>query len=196
MSSILSRGYAQPGVLVPTTWVSDHLDDPTIRIIESNEDPLLYTAGHIPGAVEVDWTADLNDSLRRDYLDRNAFQALMSRIGATPDTTLIFYGDKNNWWATYAFWVFQLFGHHKAKIMGGGRLKWISFRRSLASLSLTPLALFSSIIWIAIPLSKTVWRRSWKPHFQPHLQNRLRLYRQTSYSRYSAEISLWVRGKG
>jgi len=109
---------------------------------------VLYTAGHIPGAVEVDWTADLNDSLRRDYLDRNAFQALMSRIGATPDTTLIFYGDKNNWWATYAFWVFQLFGHHKAKTMDGGRLKWISFRRSLASLSLTPLALFSSIIWI------------------------------------------------
>lgn len=120
----------------------------------------------------------------------------MSRIGATPDTTLIFYGDKNNWWATYAFWVFQLFGHHKAKIMGGGRLKWISFRRSLASLSLTTPTLFSSIIWIAIPLSKTVWRRSWKPRFQAHLQNRLRLYRQTSYSRYSAEISLWVRGKG
>jgi thiosulfate/3-mercaptopyruvate sulfurtransferase len=124
MSDINQRGYAHPEVLVSTDWVAAHLHDPKARIIESNEDPLLYTSGHIPGAVEVDWTADLNDPLRRDYLDKAAFEALMARIGVTPDTLLVFYGDKNNWWATYAFWVFQLFGHRNARIMDGGRLKW------------------------------------------------------------------------
>jgi thiosulfate/3-mercaptopyruvate sulfurtransferase len=124
LSDIQDRGYAQPEVLVSTDWVAEHLRDPHVRIIESNEDPLLYTAGHIPGAVEVDWTSDLNDPLRRDYLNQQGYEALMSRIGVTPDTMLVFYGDKNNWWATYAFWVFQLFGHHNARIMDGGRLKW------------------------------------------------------------------------
>ncbi|MEW6578517.1 MAG: sulfurtransferase [Chloroflexota bacterium] len=124
MNELAGRGYAHPDVLVTTEWVAAHLDDPTVRIIESNEDPLLYAASHIPGAVEVDWTADLNDALRRDYLDRQAFEELMSRIGVTPEMTLVFYGDKHNWWATYAFWVFQLFGHRQARIMDGGRLKW------------------------------------------------------------------------
>ncbi len=124
MTEVAERGYAHPDVLVSTDWVAEHLNDPAIRIIESNEDQLLYPSGHIPGAVQVDWAADLNDQLRRDYLDRAGFEALMSRIGATKDTTVVFYGDKNNWWATYAFWVFQLFGHTNAKVMDGGRLKW------------------------------------------------------------------------
>ncbi len=124
MTDIAARGYARPDVLVSTEWVAEHLADPSIRLIESNEDTLLYAAGHIPGAVHVDWTADLNDPLRRDYISRDGFEALMSRIGATRDTTVVFYGDKNNWWATYAFWVFQLFGHTNARIMDGGRLKW------------------------------------------------------------------------
>jgi len=79
---------------------------------------------HIPGAVEVDWTRDLNDPVRRDYLRREDFEHLMSRIGVNPVTTVVFYGDKSNWWATYAYWVFQLFGHTYAKVMDGGRLKW------------------------------------------------------------------------
>lgn len=124
MSDIDSRGYANPDVLVSTEWVAERLDDPNVRIIESNEDPLLYTAGHIPGAVEVDWTRDLNDQLVRDYIDKAGFEALASRIGITPDTTVVFYGDKNNWWASYAFWVFQLYGHTNAKIMDGGSRKW------------------------------------------------------------------------
>ncbi len=124
MTDIAERGYARPDVLVSTDWVAAHLNDPTIRIVESNEDQLLYPSGHIPGAVQVDWAADLNDPLRRDYLNREGFEKLMSRIGATRDTTIVFYGDKNNWWATYAFWVFQLFGHTNAKVMDGGRLKW------------------------------------------------------------------------
>jgi thiosulfate/3-mercaptopyruvate sulfurtransferase len=124
ISTIAERGYVHPEVLVSTDWVADHLNDPAIRIVESNEDQLLYPSGHIPGAVQVDWAADLNDQVRRDYLDRAGFEALMSRIGATRDTTVVFYGDKSNWWACYAFWIFQLFGHTNARVMDGGRLKW------------------------------------------------------------------------
>lgn len=131
MSDIANRGYANSDVLVSTEWVAEHLDDPSVRIIESNEDQLLYPSGHIPGAVQVDWTTDLNDQILRDYLDKEGFEALMSRIGATPDTNVVFYGDKNNWWATYAFWVFQLFNHTRAKVMDGGRLKWEKESRSM-----------------------------------------------------------------
>ncbi len=131
LMSIAERGYANPAVLVTTDWVAEHLQDPSVRIIESNEDQLLYPSGHIPGAVQVDWASDLNDQLRRDYLDKAGFERLMSRIGAMRDTTVVFYGDKNNWWATYAFWVFQLFGHANAKVMDGGRLKWEQEARPL-----------------------------------------------------------------
>ena len=116
---IEARGYARPDVLVSTDWVEQHLNDPKVRIIESNEDTLLYSSGHVPGAVHVDWTSDLNDQIRRDYITREGFEALMSRIGATPETTVVFYGDKNNWWACYAFWVFQLFGPYQRQ--GHGR---------------------------------------------------------------------------
>jgi thiosulfate/3-mercaptopyruvate sulfurtransferase len=131
MTDITARGYAHPEVLVSTDWVEAHLNDPTIRLIESNEDTLLYASGHVPGAVHVDWTSDLNDQIRRDYITRDGFEALMSRIGATNDTTVVFYGDKNNWWACYAFWVFQLFGHTRAKVMDGGRVKWQKENRPL-----------------------------------------------------------------
>jgi len=124
MSDISSRGYAHPEALVSTEWVAQHLDDPSIRLVESNEDTLLYASGHISGAVHVDWTADLNDPLRRDYITRSGFEALASRIGLTRETRVAFYGDKNNWWACYAFWVFQLFGHDRAHVMDGGRIKW------------------------------------------------------------------------
>ncbi len=131
MSDISSRGYANADKLVSTAWVAQHLNDSDVRIIESNEDPLLYPSGHIPGAVEVDWVKDLNDPLRRDYLGRAGFEALASRIGITPETTVVFYGDKSNWWATYALWVFELFNHSNAKIMDGGRLKWLEEGREL-----------------------------------------------------------------
>lgn len=130
-SEIKARGYARPGTLVSTDWVADHLDEPNVRLVESNEDPLVYPSGHLPGAVEVDWTRDLNDPLRRDYLDRDGFETLARRIGITPQTTVVFYGDKNNWWACYAYWVFHLFGHTNARIMDGGRLKWQQEGRKL-----------------------------------------------------------------
>jgi thiosulfate/3-mercaptopyruvate sulfurtransferase len=118
--------YAHPEVLVDTNWLAEHLNDPTVRILESNEDILLYDTGHIPGAVKIDWLADLNDPVQRDYLDKAGFEQLASRLGISNDTTVVFYGDKNNWWATYAFWVFKLFGHQDARILNGGRAKWIA----------------------------------------------------------------------
>jgi thiosulfate/3-mercaptopyruvate sulfurtransferase len=118
-------GYARPDVLVSTQWVEDHLNDPNIRIVESDEDILLYDQGHIPGAVKLDWHADLNDPVERDYVNRERFEEVLAERGISNDTTVVFYGDKNNWWATYAFWVFQLFGHTNAKVMDGGRQKWI-----------------------------------------------------------------------
>lgn len=122
--TIATRGYFNADALVSTDWVAEHLNDANIRLVESNEDQLLYRSGHIPGAVEVDWVQDLNDPLRRDYIDGSRFSELASRLAITPETTVVFYGDKNNWWAAYALWVFQLFGHHNAVIMDGGRIKW------------------------------------------------------------------------
>jgi thiosulfate/3-mercaptopyruvate sulfurtransferase len=121
---IEERGYAHPEALVSTEWVARHLDDPDVRVAESDEDVLLYDTGHVAGAVKIDWHADLNDPLMRDYLDPEHFAALMKAKGIGPDTTVVFYGDKNNWWATYALWVFRLFGHDRVKVMDGGRKKW------------------------------------------------------------------------
>lgn len=128
---ILNRGYVTPDVLVSTDWVAANIGNPNVRIVESNEDQLLYKSGHVEGAVEIDWVNDLNQPILRDYLERDQFSELMSRSGITKDTTVVFYGDKNNWWATYAFWIFQLFGHTNAKIMDGGRLKWEKEARPL-----------------------------------------------------------------
>jgi thiosulfate/3-mercaptopyruvate sulfurtransferase len=123
--------YAHPEVLVETGWVADHLNDPNVRIVESNEDIMLYDQGHIPGAIKIDWVGDLNDPVVRDYLDREHFEQLLASKGISNDTTVVFYGDKNNWWATYAFWVFKLFNHKDARIMNGGRAKWIAEGREL-----------------------------------------------------------------
>jgi thiosulfate/3-mercaptopyruvate sulfurtransferase len=128
---IESRGYAHPEVLVSTDWVAAHLDDPTIRLIESNEDLLLYETGHIPGAMKIDWVTELNDAVTRDYLQREPFQALLRHKGIRDGMTLVFYGDKNNWWATYAFWVFSLFGIPNLKLMDGGRARWVEEGRPM-----------------------------------------------------------------
>jgi len=123
--------YAVPEALVDTEWVAAHLNDPKVRIIESNEDVLLYETGHIPGAVKLDWVGDLNDPLVRDYLDGPRFEQLQNRLGISNDTTIVLYGDKNNWWATYALWVYKLFGHEDVRILNGGRKKWIDEGREL-----------------------------------------------------------------
>ncbi|MDQ6885848.1 MAG: sulfurtransferase [Gemmatimonadota bacterium] len=123
-ASVAKKGYVHPEVLVSTQWLADHLNDPSLRIIESDEDVLLYDSGHIPGAQKVDWHADLNDDIVRDYVSREQFQSLLRSKGIDDSTPVIFYGDKNNWWACYAFWVFQLFGFTNARVVDGGRVKW------------------------------------------------------------------------
>jgi thiosulfate/3-mercaptopyruvate sulfurtransferase len=123
--------YANPEVLVETQWVQDHIGSPGLKIVESDEDILLYEQGHIPGAVKTDWQTELQDPVRRDYRDRAAFEDLASSKGIANDDTLVFYGDKNNWWATYAFWTFKLFGHERCMIMNGGRQKWVAEKRPL-----------------------------------------------------------------
>ena len=104
-------GYANPEVLVSTDWVAEHLDDPNVRIVESDEDVLLYDMGHIPGAIKLDWHTDLQDQVERDFLDKAGFEALLGKHGIGNDTTVVFYGDRNNWYATYAYWLFKYFGH-------------------------------------------------------------------------------------
>jgi thiosulfate/3-mercaptopyruvate sulfurtransferase len=126
----LTQDYAHPEYLVSTEWVAAHLNDPAVRIIESDEDALLYLAGHIPGAVQVDWFTDLQHPLRRDFLSKEAFEALCQQAGIQNNTQVVFYGDKNNWFACYAFWIFRLFGHTNARVMNGGRLKWESEGRA------------------------------------------------------------------
>jgi thiosulfate/3-mercaptopyruvate sulfurtransferase len=127
-----NQGHVHPEVVVSTEWVANnaHKTD-SIRLVESNEDLLLYNTGHIANAVHIDWVADLNDAIRRDYLDEAEFAALMARHGIGNETTVVFYGDKNNWWACYAFWVFKLFSHADCRIMDGGRKKWIDEGREL-----------------------------------------------------------------
>jgi len=123
--------YVHPEYLVETSWVAAHLDDPTVRLIESDEDPLLYPMGHIRGAVQVDWFTTLQHPLRRDFLTKEKFQETCSNLGIRNDTTIVFYGDKSNWFACYALWLFQYYGHEKVRIMNGGRAKWELENREL-----------------------------------------------------------------
>ena len=125
------RGYVNGDVLVTTEWVASHLYDAGVRIVESDEDVLLYDIGHVPNAVKIDWHGDLQDSLSRDFINQEAFTKLLERFGIGDDTTVVFYGDKNNWWAAYAYWFFAYMGHEKLKIMDGGRKKWESEKRPL-----------------------------------------------------------------
>jgi thiosulfate/3-mercaptopyruvate sulfurtransferase len=124
--AIVSKGYAHPERLVSTEWLAHHLALPSLRLIECNEDVLLYDVEHIPGAQKLDWHIDLNDAVERDYVDREPFEALLRSKGIDERTTVVFYGDKNNWWATYALWVFRLYGFNNAVVLDGGRAKWLA----------------------------------------------------------------------
>jgi thiosulfate/3-mercaptopyruvate sulfurtransferase len=175
--------YAQPEVLVSTAWVALHLTDPKVRIVETDEDVLLYDIGHVPGSVKVDWHTDLNDPIVRDYLDSARFSALLQAKGIAEDTTVVFYGDKNNWWACYALWVFKLFGFKDARIMNGGRKKWIDEGRELAK---------------AVPnYPKTAYRapsrddrkiRAFRNDVQVHLDKKLPLVDVRSPGEYSGQL--------
>jgi len=128
---IAERGYAHPEVLVSTEWVAGHLQDPAVRLLESDEDVLLYDSGHIPGAGKLDWVDDLNDPVQRDYVGREDMEQLLRARGISQDTRIVLYGDRNNWWATYAFWVLRLFGLENLAIMDGGRQRWADEGRPL-----------------------------------------------------------------
>ena len=127
----MANGYAHPEYLVETSWVENHMDDPHVRIVESDEDYLLYETGHIPGAVKVDWFTTLQHPLRRDFLSKEEFERLCSDLGIANDTIAVFYGDKSNWFATYAFWLFRYYGHENLRIMNGGRAKWTMEKRPM-----------------------------------------------------------------
>jgi thiosulfate/3-mercaptopyruvate sulfurtransferase len=127
------QAYAHPERLVTTDWLAEHLGDDSLVVIESNEDVLLYRTGHIPGAHHVDWHLDLNDDVMRDYVSPEAFAAMCSARGITPDSTVVIYGDNFNWWAAYALWVFSLFGHADVRLLDGGRAKWVAEGREMST---------------------------------------------------------------
>ncbi len=130
--------YAHPERLVTTEWLADNLDTPGLVVVESDEDVLLYDTGHIPGAVKIDWHLDLNDPVTRDYVDGDGFADLMRRSGISRDTTVVVYGDKSNWWAAYALWVFSLFGHPDVRLLNGGRAAWVAEGRPMTRQAPTP----------------------------------------------------------
>jgi thiosulfate/3-mercaptopyruvate sulfurtransferase len=125
----MSTPYAHPEVLVSADWVEEHRNDSKVRIVESDEDVLLYDMSHVPGAVKIDWQGDLQDQLVRDYITPDKFASICARSGIANDTTVVFYGDKSNWWACYALWAFKLFGHKDCRILNGGRKLWIDQKR-------------------------------------------------------------------
>ncbi|MEQ1690686.1 MAG: sulfurtransferase [Gemmatimonas sp.] len=145
--SIVAKGYAHPERLVSTDWLAKQLNDPSLRLLECNEDVLLYGIEHIPGAQKLDWHIDLNDPVERDYIDQPAFQQLLRARGIDESNTVVFYGDKSNWWATYAFWVFRLFGFENAVVLDGGRAKWLAENR----LATTDVPKFPPSAYVAPP---------------------------------------------
>jgi thiosulfate/3-mercaptopyruvate sulfurtransferase len=129
----MGEPYVHPEVLVSADWVEEHRNDPKVRIVESDEDVLLYDMGHVPGAVKIDWQGDLQDQIVRDYINAEKFAQICSRSGIANDTTVVFYGDKSNWWACYAFWAFKLFGHQDCRVMNGGRKLWSDQKRPVTT---------------------------------------------------------------
>ena len=130
--------YAHPEKLVSTDWLGEHLGSEGLVVVESDEDVLLYETGHIPGAVKIDWHTELNDPVTRDYVDGAGFARLMSAKGIKRTDTVVIYGDKNNWWAAYALWVFALFGHEDVRLLDGGRALWVAEGREFTTEAASP----------------------------------------------------------
>jgi thiosulfate/3-mercaptopyruvate sulfurtransferase len=132
-----SNGYANE-VLVDTAWVAEHLDDADVVLAEVDENTDLYEDGHIPGAVKLHWRDDLQDPIERDIVERERFEQLLGERGIGNETTVVVYGDKNNWFAAYAYWYLKVYGHKDVRILDGGRQKWIDERRELTTDVATP----------------------------------------------------------
>jgi thiosulfate/3-mercaptopyruvate sulfurtransferase len=125
-------GYAKD-VLVTTDWLAEHLEDEGVVTAEADEDPALYEEGHVPGAVKLHWRDDLQDPIERDLIEKEQFEHLMGRLGISNTTTVVLYGDKNNWFAAYAYWYLKIYGHQDVRILDGGRQKWIDEGRELST---------------------------------------------------------------
>ncbi len=176
--------YAHPEVLVSTQWVADRLDDTgTLRIVESNEDLLLYSTGHLPNAVQIDWVNELQDELVRDFIGQEHFATLCEQKGISNDTTVVFYGDKHNWWACYAFWVFKLYGHQKCLVMNGGRKKWIEEGRPLT----TEVPAFPEASYTARPQNRSI--RAFRDEVLAHMKAAGPLVDVRSPAEYRGELT-------
>jgi thiosulfate/3-mercaptopyruvate sulfurtransferase len=125
-------GYAKP-VLVTTDWLAEHSGDANLVVAEVDENPDLYDEGHIPGAVKLHWRDDLQDPVERDLVDRETFERLLGSLGIANDTSVVLYGDKNNWFAAFAYWYLKIYGHEDVRILDGGRQKWIDEGRELTT---------------------------------------------------------------
>jgi len=127
------QNYAHPETLVTTDWVAAHANDPAVRVVEVDVDTKAYDEGHVPGAIAWAWNSQLCDAVRRDILSQQQFEELMASSGITPDTTLVIYGDNNNWFAAWALWQAKIYGHRDVRLMNGGRKKWLAEQRDLAA---------------------------------------------------------------
>ncbi|MGW8268524.1 MAG: sulfurtransferase [Longimicrobiales bacterium] len=175
--------YAHPEKLVSTAWVAQHLQDPSVVVVESDEDALLYDLGHIPGAVKIDWHTDLNDPLVRDYLSAEQFARLLSEKGISREHTVVFYGDNFNWWAAYALWVFDLFGHPDTRLMDGGRQKWLSEKRPYV-----PEIPQRAPVDYPVPERKDAPIRAFRDEVLAHMKRGGRLVDVRSPQEYSGEL--------
>ncbi|MDH3591844.1 MAG: sulfurtransferase [Planctomycetota bacterium] len=178
----MSKPYAHPEMLVSTEWVDEHRSDTrNIRIVESDEDVLLYSTGHVPEAVNIDWIDDLNHPVVRDYISHETFQNVCANNGIGNDTTVVFYGDKNNWWACYAMWVFKLYGHENCRIMDGGRTKWMAEDRAIS----TEAPSYAKREYTAKPQDRKI--RAFRDEVRHHIEMRGRLVDVRSPEEFSGE---------
>jgi thiosulfate/3-mercaptopyruvate sulfurtransferase len=175
--------YARPEYLVDTEWVAQNLNNPNVRIIESDEDPLLYATGHIEGAIQVDWFSTLQHPLRRDFLTKEKFEEVASNLGITNDTTVVFYGDKSNWFACYALWLFQYYGHTNVKIMNGGRTKWEQENRPLVKEKAT----YAKTTYTAQEADKSI--RAFRDDIFKQIESKKPLVDVRSPKEYSGELT-------
>jgi len=174
--------YTHPEKLVNTEWVAAHITDPSVRIVESDEDPLLYQMGHIPSAVQVDWFTTLQHPVRRDFVNKEQFEGICAHLGIGNDTTVVFYGDKSNWFAAYALWLFQYYGHQDVRIMDGGRTKWELESRTLVK----EIPSYKRTNYAAQSPDPNI--RAFRSDVFAHIQSKLPLVDVRSPQEYSGEL--------
>jgi len=169
-------------VLVDTQWVQDHLDDPSVRIVEVDENPALYAEAHIPGAIGFDWMGDLQSQVQRDFLGPESFGALFGGRGISNDHTIVLYGDRNNWFAAYAYWYLKYYGHHNVKLVNGPREKWIAEERPTS----TDIPRYEPTTFIAQPGDNSI--RAFSHEVLPAVEAGTKLVDVRSPQEYSGEL--------